>query len=123
MRLTNPFIGLGKEQGIQVGREEGLEKGRHAGEVALVLRLLVRRLGILPTSQKRKIERLELSKIEALGESLLEFKSRADLARWLKTNASQHVIALWLTLLLSQLFPGQPATAAFTLVCKTRITI
>jgi len=88
MQLTNPFIELGKDEGIREGREKGLEegmkKGRHAGEVALVLRLLLRRLGVLPVSQKRRIERLDLHKIE----SLLDFKSRADLTRWLKTNAS-----------------------------------
>jgi len=50
--------------------------------------MLARRLGALPVSQKRKIQRLDLAKIEALAESLLEFKSRAALALWLKKNAS-----------------------------------
>jgi hypothetical protein len=72
MHLTNPFIDL----------------GFHEGEVELVLRLLNRRFGALSDSQKKSIRQLDLAKIEALGESLLEFKSRADLTRWLKTNAS-----------------------------------
>ncbi len=76
MQLTNPFIEL------------GIQKGRHEGEVELVLRLLSRRLGALPVSQKKLIQNLDLAKIEALGESLLEFKSRTDLVRWLKKNAS-----------------------------------
>jgi hypothetical protein len=38
--------------------------------------------------QKKAIRKLDLEKIEALGESLLEFNSRADLVRWLKNNAS-----------------------------------
>jgi hypothetical protein len=84
MQLTNPFIDLGFRQGI----EKGVEKGRHEGEIELVLRLLNRRLGALTDSQEKSIRMLDLAKIEALGESLLEFKSRADLACWLKANAS-----------------------------------
>jgi hypothetical protein len=72
MQYRNPFIDVGRQQ----------------GELDLVLRLLMRRLGALPESQKKAIQKLKLSKIEALGESLLEFKSRTDLARWLKKNAS-----------------------------------
>jgi hypothetical protein len=76
MRLTNPFIEIGIEQGIR------------EGEVEMVLRLLKRRIGELPARQKKAIQRLGLAKIEALGESLLEFRSSADLFRWLKQNAS-----------------------------------
>ena len=96
MQLTNPFIELGIqkgiaqgiEQGISQGIEKGIEQGRHKGEVDVVLRLLVRRLGTLPLSQKKRIEKLDLPKIEALAESLLDFNSRTDLTRWLKQNAS-----------------------------------
>ncbi len=69
--LTNPFI----------------ELGRHEGEVELVLRQLSRRLGAVSPSRKKLIQKLDLPKIEALGESLLDFESTADLARWLKDNA------------------------------------
>ncbi len=89
MQLTNPFIELGREQGIQQGIEHGIQEGRREGEVALVLRQLSRRLGAVSVAQKKLIRSLDLPKIEALGESLLGFKSRADLARWLKKNASQ----------------------------------
>lgn len=104
MHLTNPFIELGREQGIQQGMEQGIqqgveqgiqqgveqgiEKGRHEGEIELVLRQLSRLLGVVPPSRKKQIEKLDLPKIEALGESLLDFKSPADLSRWLKKNAS-----------------------------------
>ena len=83
MQRADPFF--------QVGFLKGREKGRRQGEVRLVrlvTRLLERRLGALPASQKKAIQRLDLLKIEALGESLLEFESRADLARWLKKNVS-----------------------------------
>ena len=39
--------------------------------------MLARRLGAVPASQKRMIQKLDLPKIEALAESLLEFKSPA----------------------------------------------
>ena len=92
MELTNPFIEIGIQkgmaQGIEQGIEKGIEQGRHKGEVDLVLRQLVRRIGTLPVSQQKRIEKLDLPKIEALAESLLDFTSRADLTRWLKQNAS-----------------------------------
>jgi flagellar biosynthesis/type III secretory pathway protein FliH len=92
MQLTNPFIELGFQQGIEKGLaegiEKGVEKGRREGEVELVLRQLSRRFGALPASQKKLIRKLDLAKIEALGESLFELKSRSDLALWVRTNAS-----------------------------------
>ena len=68
MQLTNPFI--------RIGRREGTAE--------LVLRQLARRLGSLTATQKNRIKKLELAQIEELGESLLDFKTRADLVDWLK---------------------------------------
>ncbi len=78
MQLTNPWIEAGKEQGLQQGRREG--------EADLVLRLLNRRFG-LSESEQRDVRSLPLEKIEALGEALLDFYSREDLASWLRSNA------------------------------------
>jgi hypothetical protein len=86
MNLTNPFIELGKKQGLQQGLQEGIVKGRQQGEVELVLRLLGRRLGAISAAREKAIRKLPFSKIEALGEALLEFTSVADLARWLRLN-------------------------------------
>jgi hypothetical protein len=79
MDLTNPFIELGKEEGLQQGRQQG--------EVELVLKLLSRRLGPLSSAQEKAVRKLPIPKIEALGEALLDFSSRTDLARWLRTHA------------------------------------
>jgi len=68
------------------GLHQGLEKGRHAGEAELVLRLLARRLGALSVAQQKSIRKLPPSKIEELGEALLDFSSRDDLVRWLRAN-------------------------------------
>jgi len=102
MNLTNPFIELGKQrglqqglqqgrqqglqQGLQKGRQEGLQQGLQQGEAELVLKQLGRRLGTLSSSQEKTVRRLPLQKIEALGEALLDFTSLADLTRWLRNN-------------------------------------
>jgi len=90
MQLTNPWIEAGKQEGLpeglQQGLQRGLQQGRHQGEAELVLRLLGRRLGALSAAQEKSIRKLPLSKIEELGEALLEFSSREDLARWLRLN-------------------------------------
>jgi hypothetical protein len=81
IRLTNPFKELGRREGIRKGLVEGQKR-----EVALVLRLLERRLGSVMPSQEKAIRKLQLSRVEALGEALLEFTSSDDLARWLGEN-------------------------------------
>ena len=81
MNLTNPFIELGKQRGL----EQGLEKGRQ-GEADLVIKLLTKRLGALSGAQEKTIRGLMLEKIEALGEALLDFTSPSDLTRWLRNN-------------------------------------
>jgi hypothetical protein len=74
MNLTNPFIELGKE------------RGRQEGEVEMILRQLSRRLGTVSAIEEQEIRGLALGKIEELGEALLDFTSRDDLARWLRAN-------------------------------------
>jgi hypothetical protein len=82
VRRMNPFIFIGEIRGLR----RGVRKGRQIGERGLVLRLLQRRLGRLPQSRRRAIEKLSLQKIEALGEALLDFDSPDDLSRWLQRN-------------------------------------
>ena len=82
MQVTNPWIEAGKQEGLQ----QGIVKGRQRGEAALVIRQLNRRLGALSPSQERAVGKLPLAKIEELGEALLEFHSRTELARWLRQN-------------------------------------
>ncbi len=86
MQLTNPWIEAGKREGFQQGRNEGRSQGRHEGEAELVLKQLARRLGALSAAQEKSIRKLPLTKIEELGEALLEFTSRADFVRWLRLN-------------------------------------
>jgi hypothetical protein len=88
VRRMNPFIFIGEIRGLR----RGVRKGRQAGESALVLRQLRRRLGPLPQSRREAIEKLPLPRIEALGEALLDFDSPDDLSRWLQKNAARPAI-------------------------------
>ena len=87
IRLTNPFIELGIHRGRRQGRQEGRRQGRQQGEIELVLRLLKRRLGSLTAAQEEAVRILKLRRIEALGEALLDFNSRADLDYWLQAHS------------------------------------
>jgi predicted transposase YdaD len=73
----------GRQEGRQEGREEGREEGRHGEALALILRLLRRRLGTLPAGAEERIAALSVPRIEALGEALLDFARPADLLDWL----------------------------------------
>ncbi len=60
-----------------------LREGRAAGEKALVLKQLNRKLGSLSPELTAKVSNLSLERLETLGEALLDFSSVADLETWL----------------------------------------
>lgn len=64
---------------LREGRREGIQQG----EVALILRLLRRRIGTVNPQLQQHIESLAIPQLEELGEALLEFTTEADLANWL----------------------------------------
>lgn len=68
---------------MQDGIQQGLVQGRKEGELALILRLVNKRFGVIDQSLQDKIEVLTLEKLEELGEALFDFNSIADLASWL----------------------------------------
>ncbi len=72
----------GRQAGLQEGHQAGLQEGRREEGVAMVLRLLHRRIGEIPPEISSQIAALPLAQIEALGEALLDFTSLADLQTW-----------------------------------------
>ena len=64
------------------GQRDGLEQGRQQESLALVQRLLGRRLGDLPEVWRDRLATLGLSPLEELAEALLDFQSLADLQDW-----------------------------------------
>lgn len=66
--------------------QEGEQRGRTEGERSLVLRQLSRRVGTLPANVEAQVQALDLPRLEALGESLLDFMGLDDLDAWLAGN-------------------------------------
>lgn len=60
-----------------------LREGRAAGEKALVLKQLNRKLGSFSPELTAKVSNLSLERLETLGEALLDFTNVADLESWL----------------------------------------
>ena len=71
----------------RVVERRALAQGRRTQALAMVLRPLKKRLGELPADLEAQIGQLDLVKLEALGEDLLDFRSLEDLTRWLQTHS------------------------------------
>lgn len=78
----------GLQQGIQRGLQQGIQRGRleglQEGEVLLTIKLLQRRFGPLSDDLSQQIRSLDISNLENLAESLLDFQSLSDLTTWLQ---------------------------------------
>jgi predicted transposase/invertase (TIGR01784 family) len=72
---------------FQEGREEGREEARHS-EAMLLIRLLTRLLGTLPDRQQEQIRSLSFNQLEALGDTLLDFSTVADVEAWLMSDVA-----------------------------------
>ena len=64
-------------------KEEGRVEGRESGERALTIRLLTKKVGNLSPELLAKVNGLNLDRLEALAEDLLDFKQVGDLERWM----------------------------------------
>jgi len=76
----------GREEGRQVGIKEGRQEGRQEGQLALVIRLLERRVGALDSEVESQIQQLPIALSENLADALLNFNDISDLTAWLQTN-------------------------------------
>jgi predicted transposase YdaD len=66
-----------------IGEAKGLEKGKQQEAKLVILRLLNRRIGEIPTQLTNQINNLSTEQLESLGEALLDFNSQSDLLNWL----------------------------------------
>jgi predicted transposase YdaD len=75
----------------QEGRLEALQEGKTEGRTeeaqSLILRQLSRRVGTLPAGVEAQVQALDLLRLEALGEALLDFAGVDDLVGWLETHS------------------------------------
>lgn len=65
-----------------------LEQGQRRGEIALIMRLLTRRIGLLTPEIQGRIQSLSIAQLEDLGEALLDFSQPTDLTTWLDSHQS-----------------------------------
>ena len=72
----------GREEGLQEGLVRGRQEGREEAARALILRLISRTLGELPSPLREQIDRLSLDELEQLSEALLDFATLEDLGAW-----------------------------------------
>ena len=84
-RLVGELEGrlAGELEGRLAGELEGKIEGRKEEAIALVVRLLIRRCGVLPLSLENQVRSLSVEQLEILGEALLDFQGVADLEFWL----------------------------------------
>jgi predicted transposase YdaD len=73
----------GRQEGRQEGRQQGRQEGRQQGELAVIMRLLNRRIGTVEPELQQRIRQLRLNQLEDLTEVLLDFSSAEDLIAWL----------------------------------------
>jgi len=69
------------EKGIERGIERGIEQG-FIREKELILRQIKRKLGEIDSELETEIKALDIERVEALGEALLDFNSVQDLTDW-----------------------------------------
>ena len=72
-----------EEKGLQRGLEQGLEQGEQREAGAMTLRLMRRRLGLLPESLEAQVAGLPKAALEELAEALFDFTTLADVEDWL----------------------------------------
>jgi hypothetical protein len=83
MRYITTIERMGIAEGLEQGLEQGLIQGRQEGERSLILRLLTRRIGVVPADLTLRIEQLSIEQLEALAEALFDFSQVEDLVNWL----------------------------------------
>lgn len=67
--------------------QEALQEDRQEGEQLLILRQVTRRVGILSPKTEAQVQALDLFRLEALGEALLDFSKPSDLDEWLRSRS------------------------------------
>jgi hypothetical protein len=68
--------------------QQGAQQGAQQEARLLVLRLLNRRVGIVPEDLEAQISSLALDELENLGDALLDFASLSDLQLWIRSHVS-----------------------------------
>jgi len=66
------------QEGLQEGRQMGRQEGRQEGEVALLMRLLVKRFGKVSESIESRLTQASIADLELWGDRILDAKTLTD---------------------------------------------
>jgi predicted transposase YdaD len=72
--------------GIELQQTRVYQDAKADGEQILVLKQLTRKFGSINPEIRSRVNSLNIERLEALGEDLLDFTSMADLEAWLNQN-------------------------------------
>lgn len=72
---------------LQKGEQRGKQQGKQEEALALIMRLLPRRIGAIAPDLEERIRGLSLFQLEELAEALLDFSAANDLTVWLDANS------------------------------------
>jgi hypothetical protein len=78
---------MAKEEGWQQGLQEGRQTGLQQGLATAVTLQLAHRFGDLGAPVQARLKKLPVEQAQALSLALFDFKSKSDLAAWLKRHA------------------------------------
>ena len=76
-----PYVTSIERMGIEQGRQEERSRQR-----LLILRQLVRKVGVVPEPLTDRISKLPIEQLESLAEALLDFTCLDDLSNWLEID-------------------------------------
>ncbi len=85
-RGTQKGLQQGLQQGLRQGLQQGKKQGKRLEASVLILRQLTRKLGPLESNLQKRIQKMSLMRLEALGEALLDFNTLTDLVTWLEQH-------------------------------------
>jgi predicted transposase YdaD len=68
--------------------QKGEQRGKKQEAIALIMRQLARRIGVIDSQLEQQICSLSITQLEDLAEALLDFSNQTDLTSWLATHES-----------------------------------
>ena len=71
----------GIEKGLEKGRKEGLEKGLEKGKLSVIRRQLYKKFGMLPDDINRRIDTLDETMLDIVGDAILDIHQLDDLRK------------------------------------------
>jgi predicted transposase YdaD len=76
-----------EEQGVKKGVKQGIKQGAQQEAIALVLRLLKRRLGTVNPQLETRVRNLSVEQLEALGVALFDLSTEPEIWAWLERTS------------------------------------